>query len=150
MKREQPPLESLDLSIMLRQVMAVRGLSVGDMAELGAVSKSAMEKYLAGPSSPRAVTIANLSRELKLSADTLMFGQLDTHVEVAYRVAFRVIADLLKELKGEPELAGAFASLEPGTEAFADFVRDLTFERAGIFRRAFNAERRDEHFVTIG
>lgn len=149
MIQEQQPLEALDLSYMLRSIMAVRGLTVAQLAEMAGVSKSAMEKYLAGPSSPRAVTIANLSRSLKLSADMLMFGEIDPHVEVAYQLAFKAFANLIEDLKSHESLAAEFSALDPGSKQFSDFVRDLAFERAGQFKRAFNADRRDEHFSIL-
>lgn len=149
MEQRQQALETLDLSFMLRTIMAARGLTVSQLAEMAGVSKSAMEKYLSGPSSPRAVTIANLSRELKLSADLLMFGEIDPHVEIAYELAFKAFANLIDDLKNDQALAVEFAQLEPGSKAFADFVRDLAFVRAGLFKRSFNADRRDEHFRAV-
>jgi transcriptional regulator with XRE-family HTH domain len=136
---------------MLRTIMAARGLSVGQMADLAGVSKSAMEKYLAGPSSPRATAIASLSRALGLSADTIMFGELDPHIELAYELVFRAFADLVRDLKTSPGLAQQFSDLEPRSEAFAAFLRDIAFERAGKFKRQFNADRRFEHLkISIG
>ena len=142
----QLPLETLNISHMLRSIMVVRGLTVSELADMAGVSKSAMEKYLAGPSSPRAVAIANLSLSLKLSADMLMFGELDPHVEVAYQLAFKAFAKLIEDLKSHEALAAEFATLDPKSKQFSDFVRDLAFERAGQFKRTFNADRRDEHF----
>lgn len=149
MQDSQRPIEELDLSFMLRTVMAARGLTVQDMADMAGVSKSAMEKYLAGPSSPRAVAVASLSRALGLSADTLMFGEIDPNVELAYELAFRELASLVEDLKTDPALAPKFAALEPGNEAFAAFVRNVAFERAGMFKRRFNADRRSAHAATI-
>lgn len=149
MNDSQQPLEELDLSFVLRTVMAARGLNVQNMADMAGVSKSAMEKYLAGPSSPRAVAIASLAKGLGISADSLMFGEIDPHIERAYELAFREIATLIEDLKSDPVLGPRFAALAPGSEAFAAFVRNLAFERAGQFRRAFNAERRDAHFHRV-
>ena len=59
MSGDQSAYETLDLSERLRTVMAQYKLSVSELAEHAGVSKSAMEKYLAGPSSPRATAIAS-------------------------------------------------------------------------------------------
>ena len=149
MSDSQQPLEELDLSFTLRTIMAARGLTVQNMADMAGVSKSAMEKYLAGPSSPRAVSIASLSKSLGLSADTLLFGEIDQHVERAYQIAFREIASLIEDLKADPILSPQFSRLELGSEAFSAFVRNLAFERAGQLRRQFNAERRDGLVASI-
>lgn len=142
----QQSVDKLDLSSTLHAILAARSLTVGQLAEIAGVSKSAIEKYLAGPSSPRAVTVANLSKGLGLSADTVLFGQIDPHVEIAYEVAFRAFADLIKDLKACDSLGQQFTALDANSSAFADFVRNLAFERAGQFKRAYNAARRDEHF----
>ena len=75
----------------------------------------------------------------------MLFGEIDPHIELAYELAFREMATLLKELKSDADLAPQFASLEVGSEEFADFVRNVAFDHAGRFRRAFNAGRRDKH-----
>ncbi len=143
---EQEPIQVLDMSFVLRTTMAARGLSVAEMAKLAGVSKSAMEKYLSGPSSPRAVAVASLSRALGLSADTIMFGELDGHAELAHQLAFQAFARLLKDLKSDADLSSAFANVSPGTDEFADFVRNVSFERAGQFKREFDGDRREAHF----
>jgi transcriptional regulator with XRE-family HTH domain len=145
----QRPLEELDLSFILRTIMATRGLTVQNMADLAGVSKSAMEKYLAGPSSPRAVAIASLSKGLGLSADTLLFGVIDQHIELAYQIAFREMASLIEDLKTDPTISSQVSRLEPGSEAFSAFVRNLAFERAGQLKRQFNVDRRDRLVATI-
>lgn len=149
MNDSQQPLEELDLSFMLRSVMAVRGLTVQNMADMAGVSKSAMEKYLAGPSSPRAVAVASLARGLGISADTLMFGQIDRNVDLAYELAFREIAVLIEDLKSNPDVAPHFMGLEFASPAFAAFVRNLAFERAVHFRSVFQAERMDAHLTAM-
>ena len=148
MANEEQPFENLDMSFMLRTIMTARGLTVSDMAEMAGVSKSAMEKYLSGPSSPRAVAIASLSRSLSISADTIMFGEINGQTELAYRLMFQSLAHLIKKLKTDKELSERFASLDAGSEEFADFVRDLAFEQAGLFRREFNQDRHELHFTT--
>ncbi len=129
--------------------MAARGLTVTQLVRMAGVSRSAMEKYLAGPSSPGAVTIANLSKELNMSADLLMFGNLDPQVESAYQRAFKAFADLIEALECDPIPAPEFRSLKVGSKAFADFARDQAFARAGLFKRSFEAGRRDEHFRIV-
>ena len=150
MGSDQPPIESLDLSSLLHTIMAARNLTVSDMARMSGVSKSSMEKYLAGPSSPRAISIASLSRALGLSADTILFGVLDSKVELAYELAFRAFASLIEDLKDEAKLGTEFNGLTAGTEAFSEFVRNAAFERARRFKREFNAERREAHMTVIG
>lgn len=147
---DQQPIKTLDLSFLLRTIMAARDLTVNEMAKMAGVSKSAMEKYLAGPSSPRATVIASLSKALGLSADTIMFGALDPDLERAYQLAFQAFASLIEDLKLNEILAMSFGELTPGTEAFAEFVRNTAFDRAGSFKRAFNAKQRDGLFVSIG
>ncbi len=147
MSTEQHALETLDLSFILRTTMAARGLTVSQLAGMAGVSQSAMEKYLAGPSSPRAVTIANLSWELKLSADLLMFGEIDPHVELAFQLAFKAFANLIEDLKRDPSLAYEFSRHDSDSKEFSEFARDLAFMRAADFRKSFSATRltsRDE------
>lgn len=144
---EQQPFEALDMSFILRTVMAARSLTASEMASKAGVSKSAMEEYLAGPSSPRAVAVASLSRSSELSADTLMFGEIDKHIEIAYQPAFEAFAQLPKDLKSDPELSDRFTSFDPGTDEFSDFVRNLPFERTGSFKRNFNQNRRYEQTI---
>lgn len=141
MARDQQPVEKLDLSAMLHTILAARDLTVGELASIAGVSKSAMEKYLAGPSSPRAVAVANLATGLGLSADTILFGEIDPHVEEAYQLAFRAFAELVKDLKADGGLAAKFSANDSDSVAFGDFVRDVAFERAGQFKRALNAPR---------
>ena len=100
---------------------------------------------MAGPGSPPAVAIASLSRSLGIRTDTLLFGDIDARIELACTFAFDAFARRLKDIKADAELAGAFAGCTLGSDAFADFVRNVAFDRVGGFRRAFNAARRDQH-----
>lgn len=145
----QAPLDQIDISILLRRIMAVRKLSVADMAKAAGVSKSAMEKYLAGPSSPRLVAIASLSRALGLSVDQLVFGEIDPHDDLVYQIAFDEIDKLILDLKNEAVLRDAFQAIEPGTKALSDFARDLAYVRAVTLRARFRHERREAHFGTL-
>jgi transcriptional regulator with XRE-family HTH domain len=113
----QPPMEYLDLSVILRQIMAVRRLSVSDMAKAAGVSKSAMEKYIAGPSSPRLVAIAALSRALGLSLDQIVFGEIDADEEMVYRIAFREMDTLILDLKSDEDLKEKRSPITPVSSA---------------------------------
>ena len=106
---------------------------------------------MAGPGSPPAVAIASLSRSLGISTDTLLLGDLDARIDLActfafaFAFAFDASARRLKDIKADAELAAAFAGCTLGSDTFADFVRNVAFDRVGGFRRAFNAARRDQH-----
>lgn len=145
---KQDALMEVDLSTILRQVMAVRRLSVSDLATAAGVSKSSMEKYLAGPSSPRLVSLIALSDALKLSLDRLVFGEIDPHEELLYGITFQQFLAVISELKSDPELAQQFASLETGSKEFFGFARNLAHDRAVRTRAAYREERREEHFNT--
>lgn len=137
------PFETLDLSFTLRTTMVANNLSVSEMAEIAGVSKSAMEKYLAGPSSPKAVAIASISKALGISTDTLIFGELDGNIENAYQHAFRAFAELIKALKSDPEFSDLFAHFEYGSDEFSDFVRNVAFDHASKFKHSLRSEKLD-------
>ncbi|MBL3570922.1 hypothetical protein BV509_11120 [Rhodovulum sulfidophilum] len=138
MAAEQEPYTLLDLSPVLRSIMAARGLSVADMARMAGVSKSAMEKYLAGPSSPRAVAVASLARALNISTDALVFGEFYEMTEkAAHRAAVDGFIKLLRDLKSDPELSRTFAELEPGSDALSDFTMRVALDRADDVHRQF-------------
>ena len=143
---KQDLLTEVDISTILRQVMAVRRLSVSDLATAAGVSKSAMEKYLAGPSSPRLVSLIALSNALKLSLDMLVFGEIDPHEELLYGIALQQFLSIITDLKSDPELAQRFASIEGGSKEFSSFARNLAHERAVRTRATYREERREEHF----
>ncbi|RBO54521.1 hypothetical protein DSD19_03825 [Rhodovulum sp. BSW8] len=149
MTAEQERYETIDISKTLRSIMAVRRLTVSDMARMAGVSKRAMDNYLAGPSKPRATAIASLAKALELSADTILFGELDVNGEAAYQAAFNTFVKLMRDLKSDPDLSKRFLDFEPGSEAFNDFVMSLAFERAGAFRRQFAATRREGKIVFL-
>lgn len=136
-------METLDVSYMLRNIMAARNLTVSEMAAMAGVSKSAMEKYLAGPSSPRAVAIASLAKALDISADTILFGEIDANVELAFDHAFKAFVALLNDLKEDEQLLSKFMESEAGSADFSRFSHELAFERAKLFRKAFQANSRD-------
>ena len=93
-------------------------MSVSELATIAGVSKSAMEKYLAGPSSPRAVALVNISNALKVSLDWLIAGQTTHDVQVEYvaltSTARHVILDYTKHLVSKPELLLEVQQLESG------------------------------------
>jgi len=147
---KQGALSEVDISTRLRQIMAVRRMSVSDLAIAAGVSKSAMEKYLAGPSSPRLVTLISLSKALKLSLDMLVYGEIDPHEELLYGIAFQQFTSVISDLKTDPSIARPFLELDAGSKAFSDFVRDLAYQRAVLTRATFAAERREEHHQGVG
>jgi transcriptional regulator with XRE-family HTH domain len=147
---KQGALSEVDISTRLRQIMAVRRMSVSDLAIAAGVSKSAMEKYLAGPSSPRLVTLISLSKALKLSLDMLVYGEIDPHEELLYGIAFQQFTSVISDLKTDPSIAQPFLELDAGSKAFSDFVRDLAYQRAVLTRATFAAERREEHHQGVG
>lgn len=106
--------EQLDLSKRLRELMLHHGITVGGLAEIGGVSKSAMEKYLAGPSSPRAITIANICQALGVSPSWLLFGAPETdevNEAIAFMTAVREgMCALLAEIHDDEELRAKFTS----------------------------------------
>lgn len=65
----------IDVSVRLRELMREHKLSVSQIASIAGVSKSAMEKYLAGPSSPRATAMVAICEQLDTSADWLLLGK---------------------------------------------------------------------------
>lgn len=140
-KTDQAPLEVVDISINLRMIMAARNLTVGDMAAMAGVSKSAMEKYLSGPSSPRATAIASLSNALDIRADFILFGEFDIDQNLLLSHAQGAFSGLLEILKQPGEVADRFASLKLGTDEWRDFVRNLAYERAWRFRSGFLTEQ---------
>ena len=142
--RKQGDEGAVDLSLVLRQFMVNRRMTIADMAAAAGVSKSAMEKYLAGPSSPRLVSIIALARALDTSLDRLVFGEIDPHEEAVYALSFQQLMALLQELKGGGDIARQFASLDPESKEFADFARNLAHERAVDTRRRFAADRRKD------
>lgn len=125
MKGQQEDVGAIDLSDRLRVVMSIHELTVAELAAAAGVSKSAMEKYLAGPSSPRAATIVALCRAFGLSANWLLFGHVDLDGGRIRRDAEYVVYGLLEDLKKEGALRDRFNSLEMGGENWRWFIREL-------------------------
>lgn len=86
----QARITELDISERLRLMMRERKLTVAGMAQAAGVSKSAMEKYLAGPpgpSSPRATAVASVCQELSASANLLLFTTPNDELRLMQYVA---------------------------------------------------------------
>ncbi|MFC3059410.1 helix-turn-helix domain-containing protein [Paenirhodobacter populi] len=98
MPQENVTFETLDLSDRLRFLMVSYKLSVSEMADAAGVSKSAMEKYLAGPSSPRATSIVALCVNLGINAEWLLFGQADEDLTRVRDFALDAFMNLIEDL----------------------------------------------------
>lgn len=135
----------IDLSARLRELMDKSRLTVADMAEKAGVSKSAMEKYLAGPSSPRCTAIAAICREFAVSADWLIFGETEPDLNREQFLLFQLVNDgfhiLLMELKLGGPLCEKFAHLEPSSVELREFVHLLSQERAFEIKEQFRKRR---------
>ncbi|OIQ67916.1 helix-turn-helix domain protein [mine drainage metagenome] len=137
---KQAALETLDLSERLRFVMTMHKLSVSELAANAGVSKSAMEKYLSGPSVPRATAIASLCIELGINAEWLLFGRPDNDLRLVRRESENGIVALLNELKQPGTLSENFAKLGIGTSEWRKFTWEVGNERAvEIANRVANA-----------
>lgn len=130
MSDDQSAYETLDLSERLRAVMARYKLSVAELAEHAGVSKSAMEKYLAGPSSPRATAIASLCRSLQLNAEWLIFGHADDDLRRIRDIGMHSFAALLQELKQPGSLKDEFDALDVGSRDWRSFSLGIAADRA--------------------
>lgn len=130
MAAKQVSFDELDLSAQLRLVMATERLNVTQMAAAAGVSKSAMEKYLAGPSSPRATAVASLCANLGLSIEWLLFGYSDNDRLRVRDFALNAIVGLLHDLKNDPALSAKFAALDGASKDFATFSLDVASGRA--------------------
>ena len=127
---EQTPLDAVDISHHLRMIMAQRKLTVTDMASLAGVSKSAMEKYLAGPSSPRATAIASLAQALGIKADFILFGEFDLDRNVILNEAQKAFFELIEALKVDASLYASFVGLDRSSKAWRDFIWGLSYQKA--------------------
>lgn len=129
-KGAQEPIQELDLSERLRQVMREHDLTVAQIAAVAGVSKSAMEKYLAGPSSPRATAIASICYRLGVDADWLLLGVPSNDFRIVRFAVMSAIRDLVNELKQGTDLSEKFYELQFGKEEWRRFVTELSDERA--------------------
>ncbi|MFC2967056.1 helix-turn-helix domain-containing protein [Acidimangrovimonas pyrenivorans] len=122
--------KELDISDRLRMLMTHEKMTVADVAAAAGVSKSAMEKYLAGPSSPRAIAIASLCTSLGVSVEWLLFGEGDDDRLKNRDLATRVVFQLLQDLKSPGPMRDQFEQSEPGSPEFNAFAFSLATERA--------------------
>ena len=138
---KQVTFQTLDLSNQLRMVMATERLIVTQMAEAAGVSKSAMEKYLAGPSSPRATAIAALCTNLGLSLEWLLFGYSDNDWRRVRDTAFLSFMNLLQDLKQDEELVRHFSETEAGSKDFVSLAIEIATSRAEALADQVKAAR---------
>lgn len=143
MTSKQAPFEALDLSDRLRLLMASHKLTVSEMAEKAGVSKSAMEKYLAGPSSPRATSIASICAALNVDADWLLLWR-ESDLFTLQSLTFGAISALLEELKRDGKLSSEFRRMELGSLEWREFVREVGLECAVELRNAFARRRQQD------
>jgi transcriptional regulator with XRE-family HTH domain len=141
-----PENPTIDLSARLRELMDKARLTVADMADKAGVSKSAMEKYLAGPSSPRGTAIAAICREFEVSADWLMFGIDGPDIGSDELLLFHVLQDgihvLLMELKLGGPLCEKFDQLAPSSLELREFIYTLSQQRAFEIKDRFFKDRK--------
>ena len=134
--RQGVKVEAIDLTVRLRHIMALFGLTVAELAEKAGVSKRAMENYLAAPSSPRATTIVQLCSELGISIEWLLCGYREVEpVQVRDTVSGGMF-QLLRDVKADAQMAPAFAEGDPQSDAFRRFASDASFRYAGRVARA--------------
>ena len=134
--RQGDKVEAIDLTVRLRYIMALFGLTVAELAEKAGVSKRAMENYLAAPSSPRATTIVQLCDELGISIEWLLCGYREVEpVQVRDTVSGGMF-QLLRDVKADAQMAPAFAEGDPQSDAFRRFASDASFRYAGRVARA--------------
>ena len=110
--------------------MLQRKLTVAELANKVGVSKSAIEKYLAGPSSPRAATIVAICREFEVPADWLLFGYRQRLQHILLSSSFSAFQAVIHEMKQPGELSSRFSILEWGSPEWRNFVFHLADERA--------------------
>lgn len=142
MSSEQVVFRDLDISEQLRVVMAMENLTVAEMAAAAGVSKSAMEKYLAGPSSPRAAALASLCANLGLSMEWLLFGYSENDRTRVRDLSVRAFFQIMHDLKGLGPLSEKFNSLELGTREFNQFALSTAADRAEGLAEGLWAHRR--------
>lgn len=136
MKAKQDEPDTLDLSERLRLLMVTHKLSVSDLARAARVSKSAMEKYLSGPSSPRAISIVALCRELGVDSEWLLFGKSDEEIYNIRRSVVYVVGKLLENLKRDGQMREQFEKLTAGTSEFDMWSLEVS-DRCGLEVGAF-------------
>ncbi len=140
---EQVIFHDLDLSSRLRYLMTAEKLTVSELAVAAGVSKSAMEKYLAGPSSPRATALASLAANLGLSLEWLFFGYADNDRLRIRDYAVNAIIQAMQEIKQPGALRDQFERLEFGSREYATFSFDFAGELAEqLGEKLWNARKK--------
>jgi len=124
-------------------------LTVTEMAEVAGVSKSAMEKYLAGPSSPRATAIASPCAGLGINSEWLIFGQADDDLRRIRDIGTHSIYALLQELKQAGSLAGSFQSLKLGSKEWRSFALKVGAKRAAELSKLVAENRKKERSMAV-
>ena len=142
MSRDKISFDTLDLSERLRFLMVSYKLSVAEMAEAAGVSKSAMEKYLAGPSSPRATSVAALCVNLGVNAEWVLFGRADDDLRRTRDLAFSAFLGLIEDIARMQTLDDPMidlsdksqrsSALSVASDHAEDLVRAITADRIRI------------------
>lgn len=122
----------LDISERLRALMRDHKLTVAEMAKVAGVSKSAMEKYLAGPSSPRAAAIVEICEKLATSADWLLLGQPNEE-EIIRRGIHSSMYQILMQQKGK-EVASSFVPANSDELKMAGKLTEETMRVIAYYR----------------
>ncbi len=130
MSGKQVVFRDLDISERLRMVMVTDKLTVSQLADAAGVSKSAMEKYIAGPSSPRATSLASLCANLGIGLEWLVFGPADNDYLRVRGYVFSELFQLMHDLREEGHLRSRFESCDPGSREFRQFATDEATKRA--------------------
>jgi transcriptional regulator with XRE-family HTH domain len=105
MSSRQDERTEVDISDRLRAIQNHHRLTVAELASRIGVSKSAMEKYLAGPSSPRAGTIVAICEQFGVTADWLLFSGISEEPYAFRRIVSDVIESLVNDLRSNPASA---------------------------------------------
>ena len=139
MTQENVTFDTLDLSARLRFLMVSHKLSVSDMADAAGVSKSAMEKYLAGPSSPRATSLASLCVNLGVNAEWLIFGQADEDLLRVRDFSFNAFMSLIEDIGSMQTASDPFLNLSDHSQRVA--AMSLASDRAAALQEAIATDR---------
>jgi len=76
-----------------------------------------------------------------------MFGEPSFGGEIAAQVAFDAFAELLRDLRSNPELANQFEQLKAGSEELSDFIRKVAYERSAVFKHRFEEFSGDHRII---
>lgn len=150
--------DTIDLAPQLRELMQRHKLTVSQLAERVGVSKSAMEKSLAGPGSPRASTIRAMAAEFNVRADWRLFGYANLLPVILPGSPYGSFQALLQEMKQPGPVSEAFEGAEWGAREWRNSVSSLAQDRsnelsADVLRRLDDEEtmfRRGEMAIQSG